>query len=545
MDLEKIRNGKIIFSSALSSQELKRINAMVKKDGNTLLIGTVDGLWEFNKTTEAFNYLGNKDSLLSTRILDLTYLTEELLVIATKGKGVLIYDNAQRVYQIDAKKGLCGDNVYRVVSDGSDIWAATNKGVNKITITQKEPLVYDIKKYTTTDGLSSNEINDLLVLNGKTWAATNKGINVFDGSIPLNPDESIPLYIEQITVNDSILPRADMYDLDYFQNNIKINFIGLGFKNAGKLQYMYRMNGLDTAWAYTQSREIRFTTLPPNNYRFELRVLNSEGDVKGVVMANFVIKAPFWQKWWFRIAVAIIVLLAMFRFISYRIDIVKNREVKNAELNRTLLNLKLKALRAQMNPHFTFNVMNSIQHFILNKDDEAAHRYLTKFSRLLRTILHNSENNVIPLSEEIKALELYIELEAMRFDNRFQYEIIIDKKIDPAMVQIPSMLIQPYVENAIKHGILPLKENGRLKIEIIKQDSLLKCIIEDNGIGRKKAGEQKSHSDHKSMGISLTQERLAVINSLNNSNLSERILDLMDESGNARGTKVEIYIPIN
>lgn len=544
MSLDHIVDGKIV-ASGKRTQQLKRINGLVKSRNNTFLLGTVDGLWEFNLANEAFNYLGGKDSLLSNRILDLTYLNNEALVIATKGKGVLIYDNDYRVSQIDSRKGLCGDNVYRVISNGSDIWAATNKGVNKITVKQKSPLIYDIQSYTISDGLSSNEINDILVLNGKTWAATNKGINIFDGSMPLNSPASIPLYIENIAINDSILPLKNNYELDYDQNNININFIGLSYKNAGKLQYKYRMNGLDTTWAYTQNREIRFTTLPPNNYLFELCVLDSNGECKGMIMTSFLIRPPFWQKWWFIALICLTCTLLIFQFLRYRISLVREREHKNSELNKTLLNLKLKALRAQMNPHFTFNVMNSIQHFILNKDDESAHRYLSKFSKLIRTVLHNSEDNTIPLAEEIKALELYIQLEAMRFEHSFQYEIIIDKAIDPAKVGIPSMLIQPYVENAIKHGILPLKENGKIKIEIIKQDSLLKCIIEDNGIGRKKAGEQNKIKEHKSMGISLTQERLSVINAINSSNLSERIIDLTDRSGNVCGTKVEIYIPVN
>jgi ligand-binding sensor domain-containing protein len=544
MSLNKTEKGKKVFSSVSTTKQLKRINALVRKNDSSLLVGAVDGLYEFDTNQKNFNYLGANDSVLSNRVLDLAYL-KGLLVIATKGKGVLIYDGRKLLQHIDSKNGLCGDNVYRLFIDGNNIWIATNKGINKVSLVKKEPLDYEIKSYTTLNGLSSNEINDILVLNGKTWAATNKGINVFDSESRFEPQESIPLYIDRIIVEDSVMKKAGEYELKHYQNNIRINFLGIAYRNAGKLMYRYRMGGLDTNWNYTQSREAMFTTLPPENYHFELQVLNDKGDPKGYAHIRFTIKSPFWQKWWFRLSVLIIISCLIFFYIKYRTDIIKRREMKTAELNRTLLSLKLKALRAQMNPHFTFNVMNSIQHFILNSDTESAHRYLSKFSKLIRTILNNSENNTIPLSEELKALELYIQLEAMRFDQSFRYEIIVDETINTMLLEIPSMLIQPYVENAIKHGILPLKQNGRLKIEILRQGRSLKCIIEDNGIGREKAGGQETDVQHRSMGTSITHERLNVINSLNNSNLSERIVDLKDEKGNALGTRVEIYIPID
>ena len=543
MNLGRVVNDKPIPLS-LSRTGRKRINALIEWDDDKLLLGTLNGLWEYDKPKDSLTYLGSKDSLLSHRILDLAFFSDKLLAIATKGSGLLIYDMDKRTYQINTNKGLCGDNVYRVFADGSSVWVATNMGINKLTVTNSNPLEYTICKYTTTDGIASNEINDILVANGKVWAATNKGLSVFNEGDKVVSNIKTPLYITGIMINDSSVLLNDLYELNYSQNNIKINFIGLGYKNAGKLEYRYRMSGLDTVWTYTQNREIQFTTLPPNTYRFELAVKNSNEDWNSTEV-NFNIKAPFWQKWWFKALIIFVVLVLVFLFFRYRIRLIQKREEKSTALDRTFLNLKLKALRAQMNPHFTFNVMNSIQHFILNKDDEAAHRYLSKFSKLMRSILNNSEHNTISIADELKALELYLELEAMRFEKRFEYSIIIDRSINTSTIQVPSMLIQPYVENAIKHGILPLKETGKIKIEISKDSSVLKCVIEDNGIGRKKAGENKRDNEHHSMGTAITKERLSVINEINNSNLSERIIDLTDENGNAIGTRVEIYIPVN
>jgi LytS/YehU family sensor histidine kinase len=242
------------------------------------------------------------------------------------------------------------------------------------------------------------------------------------------------------------------------------------------------------------------------------------------------------------VAVAVIVLLVvlLMRYIAIRGQL---RKEKSENLNRNLLNLKLKALRAQMNPHFTFNVMNSIQHFILHRNEESAHRYLSKFSKLMRAILNNSEKDTVSIAEEIKALELYLELESMRFEQGFSYAIVIDRNIDVQRVHIPSMLIQPFVENALIHGILPSQKKGKLTVEIRLEDNRLLCIIEDNGVGRAKAMEKKK-AGHKSFGTSITKERLSTINALHNSTLSEKTIDLYDASGQATGTRVEIYIPL-
>lgn len=543
--LGKIKKDKPLEILFQKEKDLKRIYTLLWDKNQRLLFAAIDGLWRFDPKTNISEYLGNKDSLLTVRMLDLKYMSDNKLVIATKGSGVLIYDES-RVYQINEQKGLCGDNVYKICTDGNTVWAATNKGLSKINFSQNEPKQYTIINYTTFDGLASNEINDVLKFDDKIWLATNKGLTFFNPNQSTKTSVSIPLYIDKVLVNDIEQAVDNSYRLEHNQNNLKISFIGLGYRNAGKLKYRYKMLGIDSDWNYTESREIQFTTLPANEYTFVLSVLNPDGTwSKNEVQIKFVILAPFWQKWWFFAFCTILVFLIVVFIIRYRVNKAHREEEKNLSLYKVLMGLKLKALRAQMNPHFTFNVMNSIQHFILNKDEESAIRYLSKFSKLIRAILNNSEKNTITVSEELKVLELYLDLEAMRFEQRFDYEIVVDEKIDREAVEIPSMLIQPYVENAVKHGILPQSQKGKIKIELVQIEKVIKCVIIDNGVGRVKAGETKESDEHKSFGTNITQERLAVINELYNSKLSETITDLYDEQGNAIGTRVEIFIPID
>lgn len=532
--------GSTIVSRKIPS--LQRVNGLLAAADNHIWLGAMDGLWDFDANTLTLNNRSNRHPELKVRIMDIEYLGSDsaALVLATKGSGVLVYD-FKNVIRIDTKRGLNGNNVNELFVDGHTVWAATNQGLNRIEFRPGQYPPYTVSGYTTRDGLPADEIKSVAAYDGRIWVATQKGLGFFKPDNSGQKTGRCPVYITRIQVNDVDTALQTDYRLAYSQNSLKIGFIGLGYRNAGKLQYRYRMLGLDSNWTYTENREIQFTTLPGGEYTFMVSVRNNDGTWNDkVATVRFFIVTPFWQKWWFQGLVILLLAALMLVIVRYRL---KMRERDN-ELNRNLLTLKLKALRAQMNPHFTFNVMNSIQHFILNKDEESAHRYLSKFSRLIRTILNNSEADTVPLAEELKALELYLELETMRFDHSFAYHIEIDETIDRQRVLVPSMLMQPYVENAILHGILPLEGGGKIAISIHRRESLLECVIEDNGVGRVKAAETKRHKEYKSFGTSITKERLTAINALHNSFMSETIIDLFDGEGRSTGTRVVIYIPL-
>ncbi len=520
---------------------IKRIGGILKKDRETLLIGAIDGLWECTVSNQICRHVQPENPLLRNRILDLAYAIDGSVLVATKGAGLLILDKKNRVRQVNHDQGLSSDNVGRILVDGSYVWLATDKGLNKLEMGTGHSL--HIKSYTTHDGLISNEVYDVHKFNHKIWVATDKGLSFFDPNVAIVNSKEIAVYIDRVKVNDSIKVISNAYRLSHSENNIKIRFIGLSYKQNGKLRYRYKMTGLNQQWNYTQDREIQYTTLPPGNYDFVVSVLQDNGTWGREASVKFSVATPFWKTWWFMLLCGVATISILFFTISYWLAKRHKEKSREAEMNRVLLQLKSKALRAQMNPHFIFNVINSIQHFILHNNDEAAHRYLSKFSKLIRTILNNSDKNRVPLIEEIKALNLYLELENMRFENRFEYVIHIDKDIDTDDIRIPSMLIQPYVENAIKHGILELKNRkGKVSITITKDAGLLKCTIEDNGVGRAVTLENK-RSDYRSFGTSITQQRLAVIAELYQNKLLEKVIDLYDSSGQAMGTRIEVFIP--
>jgi LytS/YehU family sensor histidine kinase len=247
--------------------------------------------------------------------------------------------------------------------------------------------------------------------------------------------------------------------------------------------------------------------------------------------------------WMFAIALIILLVVAVFYIYSM------NRAIKNRHALEKNLNLYMqKALSQQMNPHFIFNTLNSIQFFLLNNDKIASSKYLSKFAKLMRLTLDNSQKQAITLPDEIEALKLYVELEQLRFENKFSFDLQVEFIPDFELINLPPLILQPFVENAIWHGLMHREnvDGGILKINFSSYNNILKCEIEDNGIGREKAREirQKKKPDHVSWGTKITESRISLINELHKSKLNIKYTDLKDYNNLPIGTKVKIEFPI-
>jgi LytS/YehU family sensor histidine kinase len=280
-----------------------------------------------------------------------------------------------------------------------------------------------------------------------------------------------------------------------------------------------------------------YFNVTPGKYVFRVRVSNNTNGATAEKSISIIISPPWWQT---GLAYSLYALLMVIAVIL--IDRIQKRKVirKARELGRER-ELEMQALRAQMNPHFIFNCLSSINNFVLKNETEEASDYLTKFSRLIRTVLNNSKKSYIPMEDELEMLELYLEMEKLRFKDSFTYCIYREEKIDPSAIFIPPLLIQPFVENAIWHGLLHKAEPGRLDIRVKVEKNILICIIEDNGVGRSfaRVSESKSVERKKSMGIQITRQRLSLING--NAEIAGNdfvIEDLIDDIGQAAGTKV-------
>ncbi len=519
-----------------------RTDNIFEDSEGSLWLSALNGVYIYKN--KELTYLGLKDELFSIRASDICEASDKSIWIATRGGGVMV-KKRNKTIQIIEKHGLAGNMCRCLFVDSNAVWVGTNKGLSRILILGDD--TYSIDNFYAKNGLLTNEVNMILKHNNKLWLTHNNGVSVFDVA-KIKPNKyPPPVYILQTFVNDSLCKKEDLMKLPYDRNYLTINYIGLSYKDAGNIEYKYKMDGIDSNWIYTNYTSVNYRTLPPGTYRFLVSAKNNDGywSYHPATLSVTILPA-WWQTWVFILFVFIVIIVLMILIFKYRLNLIKNKERLKAIQQTKLTNAELKALRSQMNPHFVFNAINSVQYFITNNDPASSQKYLSKFAKLIRYVVDNSKPSVIPLSKELDALNLYLDLESLRFENKFEYIVEVNKNIDIDNVKIPSMLIQPYVENAIWHGLMHKETKGKIKIEIDVKENVMLCVIEDNGIGRKRAREiiiEKGNEFHKSVGMSITQERLDVINQQNKSNLTVTIIDLKDELGVATGTRVELNLP--
>ncbi len=512
------------------------------------------GLFKLDGNTfhECSKQLGLKNDTYLTSLID----TEGNLYFGALDGLWMINPNSldKQPTNFSEKDGMSSDLVYSLTfgSSQNEIWVGTNQGINKLDIADyKKNGIKNIIPFGKQEGFSGVECNSngtFVDKDGAIWFGTVYGVIKYDPNeyIP-NPYESrISISKYRLFYKDTVF--TNNMHLNYDDNSITFNFSGICLTNPSKVKYSHILEEFESNWSPpSKDRFTTYSNLPPGTYTFKVISSNNEGVWNKIPATfTFTIDRPFWKTWAFIILSSSFFILALIFSIRFRIRRIKNREKRKTELNKKIANIESQALRAQMNPHFIFNTLSSIQHYISNNDTDAALKYLSKFAKLMRKIMDNSKQQMISVAEELNALELYLELETMRFDKKFVYTITIDKEIDQTYDRIPSMLIQPYVENAIIHGLLPLEANGKISITMDKQNDTILCIIEDNGIGREKSKEFKKNrvQQHKSMGMSITKERLDILNSSLNSNINAEIIDIF-ENGKASGTKVRLIIPLD
>jgi hypothetical protein len=368
--------------------------------------------------------------------------------------------------------------------------------------------------------------------------------------IPAEQSRPLHLYVDKLWVNDVPMPLpGGEIELKNWQNNLRFTFACKGASAQDSLLFSYRLKGYEKAWHSSYSTLLQYNNLPPGKYALEIKVDKSPyANSPELFILPVNIQSQWWQSLWLRLSAAAILLLLAFYIYRLRVRRVKEEERLKASYEKKIAEVEMKALRAQMNPHFIFNCLNSINRYIVKSDHITASNYLTRFSKLIRHILDNSASGIISLETEIETLDLYVQMEAMRFHDKFSYTISTDPAISTQQTLIPSMLVQPYVENAIWHGLLHKKTgNPELRIAFNKTDpGLLQVSIEDNGIGRQMAAQLKSKESvkNKSQGLQITSDRLELMKNLYGITANSEITDLYSDDGTAAGTRVTITLPL-
>ena len=500
----------------------------------SLWLSNLNGVSEFN--SKKLNKFYKNDQLLTKRINDIQQLSNGNLAMATDGYGILIVKNGKVVNHITQKNGLNNNIINKLFVKDNYLWAISRAGINKISFKQNQ---LTVNTFDYANDLLSDELNDLYIDNDTAYFATNSGLVYFAHNQEALQTKAPKTYISSVTNNKEFIDlTSSNFILNPGQHTIAFNYSAIDFKNK-RISYKYRLKN-DANWSETKSRRVELSSLEPGDYVFEVSAKSQDSEWSQSAKINFTIKKHFWQTWTF-----IIILLIFAAYILYFITVritksQKNKEQEQLLLKNKILMLELQALQAMMNPHFVFNVMNSIQHYINTKNTSSANKVLTGFAKLIRKNLEICTKSYISLEEEIEYLNLYLSLEKYRFGEKFSYNINIDKQIETEEVFIPSMILQPYIENAIWHGIMPKEEGGNVKISITKESKdYLSIKIIDNGVGITNSLADKK-SKHESKGMDLTHERIVLLN-----RIEAKPIQLFIEQNGISGTTVTILVPLS
>lgn len=536
-----VAGSKVIYDSYLDDNIPLRVEAIDRESDSSFLLGTFNGLWRFSKTRK-LAYLGADSELLNKRITALLTLpNQEGYILGTKGFG-LILKIREKLIKITQNEGLSSNSITSLELMGDTLWVATNNGLNRINLNDYF-LNGRISVFTKEHGLISNEINKIKAHNSLLYIACNGGLTIFNTKKYHALTNSPPVFINEFSIMERDTIVKSGYILDHDQNFIIIGYGGINFRDAGQLLYKYRLIGLSENWVYSRNVQVEYAFLPSGIYKFEVYAINSEGKISNQpAILEFRILPPFWKTWWFISAVIFTILFLFYTYFNLRIQTLRKQHNLQNDINK----YREQALIRQMDPHFVFNSLNSIQSFIIKNDSVSSSHYLSKFARLMRIILNNSQKQAVRLSDEIDALSLYMELESMRFKQKFEHKITVDPAIETELIFIPAFLVQPFIENAIWHGIMHLEKPGFIHINYILGDSQIICTIEDNGIGRVKSSELKSENDkkRKSMGVAIVESRLNVLSDFYKIKMKVVFTDVYDANNLPAGTRVTINLPI-
>ncbi|MDP2388000.1 MAG: histidine kinase [Bacteroidota bacterium] len=504
---------------------------------NKLFIATEDGIYLVDLKDYKFNLIKQIKSLKEAQINK-----KGETVILSKSEGIwALTNNSKLNYRFNEISNL-KINDFKL-TDSSEIWISTNKGIIKIPDIDSTPILMFDSRF----GFPNLNYKKIDCTNEDLFVSTEE--EIFHIKLPINSSftSKNKLFLKQIQLNDQTVDSSELKNLKFTQNNFRITIENLNYGNridGNKL--FYQLEGYSSNKSYTIDNEINFTDIPPGEYTLKI-YSNSDPKAEDYQVLSFTINInkPFWKQWWFLTLVGLLIGSTIFILVRKYIKRVRLKDQKTAEINNLLNSYQMAAIRAQMNPHFVFNCINSIQRYIITNDSKSAYDYLTKFSKLIRAVLNHSEEDMISLEQELEVVRLYVQMEQLRFENVFTYEVTIDGSIEEGDFLMPPMMLQPYIENSIWHGIMHLDKsvNGKISISISSEEKTLIVVIEDNGVGREQS-KKLVVRQHKSKAISLNEKRIQVLNSINQSIMgSIKIEDVLDTNNTVKGTKVTIIIP--
>jgi len=475
-------------------------------------------------------------------------MPNNIYTIGIKFGGVALMQDSTIIGNIIEANGLLDNTIKYLLPIDNRLWVATPKGISVIQFSSYKPLQYTITNLGENVGLNNCIIYQLISFKDNILAATSKGIyqvsNVEELLKQIPP--AIPLYITTINTFRGDTSGISSITLPFQYNRLSVNFDAICYNVPKELKYYYRLiNNTDTSWKSLTSTQIILENLAPGQYELQIKAtIPKQNRYSAIQKLSITILKPWWQLNWVRAAVVLVFLMIVFLIYKWRVGIIQKKESEKSLLKTEMAELKQTALRSQMNPHFIFNCLTSIQQLVMTGNREEANEYLVKFSRLIRKTLELSASPYTSIENERNYLSEYLELEQLRIPGQFDFYFTIDKDIDIFKTEIPNMMLQPIVENCVRHGIKHLQNRkGIINIEMHKLNNNLRCIITDNGVGRSKTMHTTPFAPHKSYGMDIVKKRLVGLQGYDGKNYFVEITDIFDDDKIAQGTKVIVQLP--
>ncbi|CAN5740253.1 hypothetical protein BH10BAC3_BH10BAC3_27740 [soil metagenome] len=541
------------------------------KDKNIIWIGTNNGLFSYNRSSAKITNLF-LNQMLPEGLLTITHIEamgNGNIWFSTLERGMGLYYFAGKNFKFFPYQKKQGDTglLYPIKT-----FCVKTHVEFFVAVMDSLPAIFNVNSRTykfitdpsfnkspnnTTD-IKLDSAGNLFLVKGGMLYSCNTFDNIELAATNTDSTAFVPFVTAITFLNRQEIASLDFNPQDLNKLKLKYNeasfvvYFNVNYSSGNKkIQFKWKAPGYREDWFvmpvlqnHDEPNVAYFKDVKPGKYLLQVKVKIGDGPwSKGEANVEIIITPPFWHTWWFWILVAMFNIAFISFFFWWRIKVVKKKEREKFAHEKQLLELEAKALRSQMNPHFIFNCMNSIKVLIHGDNKDKAVTYLSTFSKLLRTIFQNSDKREITLHDELETCRLYTELESLRFGEKLSYTFTIDKTIDTKSIFVPALILQPFIENAIWHGLMPKEESGNLHISVSKQQDKIYCIVEDDGIGRQVSMQNKftgSSSTHESKGVGLTISRIELSNSLNKRNATVEIIDKTKSTGEAAGTKVII-----
>ncbi|MFK7787034.1 MAG: histidine kinase, partial [Crocinitomicaceae bacterium] len=532
--LFEVKGDSLIVISKPSNEPITNI---CLSDNDELLVTRKDGIWKLeNERFVPFLKDNNsifKDGVVAIKSINGTIWVQPQshpLVRIMNGRFETVVDQNGKELQLS---GLG-------TAPNGDIWACLYPEYGTMCRISHKNDSYDVNYFTYDEMATKGYFGDGIGISDE-FLYFGSFFGFYKAKIKdLKPFPTPITIVPRFYINAELTELQSSYNLSHDENNITVTFDAISFLRT-ELEYQYLMIGLDDEWQTISASEIRFINLKPGSYELKLRAKTKNGFWQDPIVFPIEISKPYWQTWWFRIAMILLISLLIFSIFRWRIKRAKNKEKEKSKVALELARLEMRALKAQINPHFIFNSITSAMFYLAKNENQKVESYLQRFSKLVRRVLESSDKSLISLAEEMELINLYVKLESEQFDGE---PISLDVSYEGDGIeraQIPPTLIQPYIENAIHHGLRNKRDKRIIKLSFSVIKGELKIQILDNGVGRAEARKITPFKENKSFGMLISSRRIELLNKNKISHV--QVDDLIDENGNALGTQVSFNIP--